>query len=424
MIELPQGWVEIAFSEVTEARSGNSKLIKGKLLKSPVNGAFPAFSASGQDVWHTSYEHEGDAVVVSAVGARCGKAFLASGKWNAIANTHVVKPTGAVDPRFLFLYLNDEDFWEKGGSAQPFVKVPATLVRSFQLPPLPEQRRIVAKIDSLTGKSRRARDHLHHVPRLVEKYKQAVLAAAFRGDLTRAWREQNKESRAWQETQIGEIAEIVTGSTPPTKERGYYGGDYPFVKPGDLDQEEPIRRTESSLTDAGMSVSRQLPPETVLVSCIGNLGKIGYLAVDGACNQQINAILPAPVLLSRFTYYWAKTLKLWLEENSSATTVAIINKGRFSKAPISYPNLEEQTEVVRRIEIAFGWIDRLVTEATSARRLIDRLDQAVLAKAFRGELVPQDPNDEPASVLLERIKAERGAAPKARRGRKAKTSGD
>lgn len=179
-------------------------------------------------------------------------------------------------------------------------------------------------------------------------------------------------------------------------------------------------RTESSLTDAGMSVSRQLPPETVLVSCIGNLGKIGYLAVDGACNQQINAILPSPVLLSRFTYYWAKTLKLWLEENSSATTVAIINKGRFSKAPISYPNLEEQTEVVRRIEIAFVWIDRLVTEATSARRLLDRLDQSVLAKAFRGELVPQDPEDEPASVLLDRIRAERGAVPKVKRGRKGK----
>ncbi|WP_287361550.1 hypothetical protein [Mesorhizobium sp.] len=65
------------------------------------------------------------------------------------------------------------------------------------------------------------------------------------------------------------------------------------------------------------------------------------------------------------------------------------------------------------------WINRLASEATSARKLIDRLDQAVLAKAFRGELVPQDPNDEPASVLLERIKTGRGAAPKAKRDRRA-----
>jgi type I restriction enzyme S subunit len=71
--------------------------------------------------------------------------------------------------------------------------------------------------------------------------------------------------------------------------------------------------------------------------------------------------------------------------------------------------LPEQLEIVRRIEVAFSWIDRLAADATNARKLVDHLDQAVLAKAFRGELVPQDPNDEPASVLLERIKAERAA---------------
>ena len=69
--------------------------------------------------------------------------------------------------------------------------------------------------------------------------------------------------------------------------------------------------------------------------------------------------------------------------------------------------LDEQREIVDRIEKAFSWIDRLATETTNARKLIDHLDQAVMAKAFRGELVPQDPNDEPASVLLERIQAEK-----------------
>jgi type I restriction enzyme S subunit len=66
---------------------------------------------------------------------------------------------------------------------------------------------------------------------------------------------------------------------------------------------------------------------------------------------------------------------------------------------------------VRRVDLAFAWIDRLASEATSARKLIDHLDQAVLAKAFRGELVPQDPNDEPAGVLLERIRAKRSSSP-------------
>ena len=105
--------------------------------------------------------------------------------------------------------------------------------------------------------------------------------------------------------------------------------------------------------------------------------------------------------------------------------VEIPNKGysrhmkflRASYFPVC--SLTEQRELVHRVHKALGEIGRLVAEAAAARRLLDRLDQAVLAKAFRGELVPQDPADEPASVLLDRIRAERPAAPRAKRGRKA-----
>ncbi|MFE0756404.1 hypothetical protein ACFW16_20750 [Inquilinus sp. NPDC058860] len=84
------------------------------------------------------------------------------------------------------------------------------------------------------------------------------------------------------------------------------------------------------------------------------------------------------------------------------------------------PSPEKRAEIVRHIEAAFVRIDRLAAEAEGARKLLDRLDQAVLAKAFRGELVPQDSADEPALVLLDRIRAERaakGAVTKGRRGR-------
>jgi type I restriction enzyme S subunit len=86
-----------------------------------------------------------------------------------------------------------------------------------------------------------------------------------------------------------------------------------------------------------------------------------------------------------------------------------INVGDVRPLEVPFPPREEQCQVVNLLQSAFNWIDHLASETTSARKLIDHLDKAILAKAFRGELLPQDPNDEPASVLLERIRAERGA---------------
>jgi type I restriction enzyme S subunit len=97
-------------------------------------------------------------------------------------------------------------------------------------------------------------------------------------------------------------------------------------------------------------------------------------------------------------------------EHEGRTVLPKINQIGLSRTPFPLAPFGVQQEIGERIKIAFSWIDRLATEASSARKLIDHLDQSVLAKAFRGELVPQDSNDEPASILLERIRAERAAA--------------
>jgi type I restriction enzyme S subunit len=149
-LDIPTGWQDTLGSDLFLTRSGNSKLIKGKQFSETKPELFPGYSAAGQDVWLENWEHEGVAIILSAVGARCGKAFLAKGRWSAIANTHIVWLMPEVtNPAFAMLVLNNEDFWTRSGGAQPFIKVKETLSRPFLLPPLAEQDRIVAKFNEL-----------------------------------------------------------------------------------------------------------------------------------------------------------------------------------------------------------------------------------------------------------------------------------
>lgn len=158
-------WEKTNFAKVVYHHAGNSTLIKGKLAQSSAVGLFPGFSASGQDVWCDRYEFEGDAIIVSAVGSRCGKAFEATGKWCAIANTHVVWPNqNKIDRRFLGFYINDENFWLKGGSGQPFVLFKSTFARSLRLPTKAEQTAIASVLTDMDAElaaleQRRAKTH-------------------------------------------------------------------------------------------------------------------------------------------------------------------------------------------------------------------------------------------------------------------------
>jgi type I restriction enzyme S subunit len=137
------------------------------------------------------------------------------------------------------------------------------------------------------------------------------------------------------------------------------------------------------------------------------LGFPAILAID-ACFPDSVVGFTADIERTTPSYveFFLRTARDELTAFAPATAQKNINLETLSRIQLPMAPLDEQREIVDRIEKAFSWIDRLATETTNARKLIDHLDQAVMAKAFRGELVPQDPNDEPASVLLERIQAE------------------
>lgn len=197
----------------------------------------------------------------------------------------------------------------------------------------------------------------------------------------------NKLPHGWVECQLGEVFEIVTGKTPPKKYPEYFNGDIPFVKPGDLDKEIYISQTkDDSLTAEGLKNAPNLPKNTVLVSCIGNLGKKAILGITGSCNQQINAIIPNDYIESKYTYFYIDKIVLWLEKNASATTVKILNKGKFEQAPFLLPPLNEQKRIVEKIESEFAKIDEGLEHLEKAKEQLKQYRQSVLKSALDGKL--------------------------------------
>jgi type I restriction enzyme, S subunit len=289
------------------------------------------------------------------------------------------------------------------------------------LPPVPEQRRIAAKIDSLSANSKRARDHLDHIPRLVAKYKQGVLAAAFRGELTRDWRKQAGRHFDWENTTLGrQLVDIRYGTS---KKCNYDGGAVgvlriPNVQLGKI-QIDDLKSAD--FTSDELRKLRLEKGDILIIRSNGSLDLVGRSAVvdDAAVGMlfagyliriRLNTNLAIPEYVQ--LYLQATAVRELVERLAKSTSgVNNVNSTQLQQLPFSRPSTDEQREIVRVIGIAFSWIDRLHAETTSARKLVDHLDQAILAKAFRGELVPQDPNDEPASVLLGRIKAGRQATP-------------
>ncbi|NBV71616.1 MAG: restriction endonuclease subunit S [Burkholderiaceae bacterium] len=135
----------VKLKDVAKLEWGNTSITKS----SYVEVGFPAFSAAGSDGYLNHAEFEEDGIVLSAIGARCGKCFKAYGKWTAIKNTITIIPNkDKVDLNYLFTQLNDDKSWKISGAAQPFITLATVRDRLIQLPPLAEQRRIAALLDT------------------------------------------------------------------------------------------------------------------------------------------------------------------------------------------------------------------------------------------------------------------------------------
>lgn len=196
--------------------------------------------------------------------------------------------------------------------------------------------------------------------------------------------------KGWKKYRVSDIGISMTGNTPSTKKEENYGKHLPFIKPPELSNSR-ISTSETYLSTEGAKVARVLPENSILISCIGNLGKVGINIKPVAFNQQINAIIPNKIVNPLFLFYQAQSIffKNQLEEKSSATTISIVNKTSFESIYVYIPPLETQQAIVNKIESLFDEIDEGIGRLKTAAQQIQQYRQSLLKNAFNGELTKE-----------------------------------
>ncbi len=433
MSELPIGWVEAKFTDFLDIQGGTQPP-KSQFSESYVDGLVRLlqirdFSSDDKAIyirdsnkWRKCNQED---ILIARYGASLGRILTGkSGAYN-VALAKVIFFEKYFDRKFIFLLLKTSYFQE------PLASISRSAQNGFNkedldriflpIAPLNEQRRIVAKLDNLFARNSRAREELGRVPGLCDRYKQAVLAAAISGQLTGEWYVGANHSSTKQLISLSNVlSELKTGPFGSVLHKSdYVKGGIPIVNPMHINVGKIIPSNEMTVSPKKAEELSDfiLKNGDVVIARRGIVGRCAVVQPEQEgwlCGTGSMILRPKPQLLPQYLQIFlsSPTTVETLETDAVGSTMVNLNQRGLLSLQLWLPTLLEQQEIIQRIEKLFKAIDLIEQEYQKASKLCDRLEQATLAKAFRGELVPQDPNDEPASVLLKRIRAEKQDQPK------------
>ncbi len=436
MSDLPNGWALVTLADVGDWGSGGTPrttepryyegdipwVRSGDLPDGPISEHSICISEEAVANSAAKWVPE-NAVLIAMYGATIGKLGLTTYPVTTNQAVATCRCSDAVLPLFLFWLLRRmrPDLIEMGqGGAQPNISQQLLKKLEIALPPLAEQRCIVAKLEQVMARTARARAELARIPALIAHHKRSLYAAAFSGQWARSkW--------SWERADAA-CDRVQSGGTP---KEGFADDGVPFLKVYNIvDQRIDFAYRAQFVTSEihtralKKSIAR---PGDVLMNIVGPpLGKVAVIPdayPEWNINQALTLFRPSERVSSAWLYHFlcsGISVRSVINETRGMVGQVNISLSQCRAFELPTPPLDEQRDIVRRLESAFAWLDKVAHEHAQATRLLDHLDQALLAKAFRGELVPQDPTDEPAATLLARIRAEREGAAPATRKRKAR----
>jgi len=297
------------------------------------------------------------------------------------------------------------------------------------VPPLPEQKRIADKLDALLARVDACRERLDRVPKILKRFRQSVLAAATSGELTREWGTSAGDGTEWDQAVLGDLvqdgpknglykqASSYGSGTRILRIDNFYDG---FVRP--WEELKRLEVTAKERLDYGLAVG------DIVINRVNSLPYLGKAALirdlPQECVFESNMMrirLEAARVRSDYAILFLTSPAgiAQLRSNAKhAVNQASINQTDVGNVSVPLPSLPEQAEIVRQVESLFAMADAIAACHENASFSVNRLAPSSLAKAFCGELVPQDPNDEPASELLARIRTQEAvtASAKPKRG--------
>jgi type I restriction enzyme S subunit len=372
----------VKLGEVCEVSWGNTSITKASY---ELEG-FPAYSATGADGHLPSYEYDREAVVLSAIGARCGKCFRAGGKWTAIKNTIVIFPKDKTDSDvdFLFFYLNREEVWPTDAMAQPFITMGGAQSVLVPLPPLPEQRRIAGILKEQMAAVEKARAAAEAQLQAAKALPAAYLREVFPAPdapLPQGWR--------W--VKLGEVCDVVNGFGFPEHLQGRKDLPFPFIKVSDMNTEGSeivVSYAANSVDDELLTLVRgkTYPAGTIIFPKVGGAlltNKKRVLGRRATFDNNVMGLVPKSVD-SEWLYYWMLTIDL--RELANTQALPSIRQSEVAALSHPLPPLPEQRRIAGILKEQMAAVEKARAAAEAQLSEINALPSALLRQAFSGLL--------------------------------------